>query len=236
METAELIHRIREYLHDPEGKIWEDSELSEMLDRAAECYSADTGIFRGNFNIMVDSEGVCKLPKNYLSFVAGWNGKGIHIDGISAGELSRFYSQFTTTDGEAEFVYEDLDTIGHFRFCPNPFLRQNITVFTSYYPYGMPSIPAYGIPTRTEDYGIPLVIRKFVKAGDVVFVRKESPENIPDYMALIYHVLYQAYNVDSDFNSPEKSSLYNTQYRNRIARFGQMKPGNSSVRKRGKFY
>ena len=105
-----------------------------------------------------------------------------------------------------------------------------------YYPYGIPAAPSYGIPTRTEDYGIPLKVCKFTKAGDVVFIRSERAENIPDYMALVYHVLYQAYNVDSDFSSPEKASLYNTQYRNRIARFGQMKSGNSSIRKRGKFY
>lgn len=236
MKISELIYRIREYLHDPDGKIWDDSELAEMIDRAAENYSSDTGIFRGHFNFVVDSDGGCNLPKNYIGFVAGWNDKGYHIENISVGELNRFYEQYTATDGDAEFVFEDLDDIGRFRFCPNPFKRQNITVYVPYYPYGIPAAPSYGIPTRTEDYGIPLKVCKFTKAGDVVFIRSERAENIPDYMALVYHVLYQAYNVDSDFSSPEKASLYNTQYRNRIARFGQMKSGNSSIRKRGKFY
>ena len=79
MKISELIYRIREYLHDPDGKIWDDSELAEMIDRAAENYSSDTGIFRGHFNFVVDSDGGCNLPKNYIGFVAGWNDKGYHM-------------------------------------------------------------------------------------------------------------------------------------------------------------
>ena len=111
MKTAELIRRIREYLHDPEGKIWNDAELADMIDRAAENYSADTGIFRGHFNFVVDADGGCSLPKNYIGFVSGWTEKGYHIENVSVGELNRFYSNYIATEGDAEFVFEDLDDI-----------------------------------------------------------------------------------------------------------------------------
>ena len=236
MKIPELKRRIREYLHDPEGKIWDDDELAGRIERAAENYSSDTGMFRGHSLFVVDEDGGWSLPKNYISFVAGWNEKGYHIDNVSAGELKRFYPNYTATEGDAEFVFEDLDDIGRVRFCPNPFKQQNSTIYVPYYPYGLAAAPSYGIPAKAEDYGIPLKIKKFTKVGDVVYVRKERAENIPDYMALVYHVLYQAYNVDSDFSSPEKAALFKAQYRNRIARFCQMKSGNSSIRKRVKFY
>ena len=353
MERAELKMRIREYLHDPEGKIWGDPELEEMLEAAARSYCLDTEIFRGVFNLDVNAEGVCKVPKDYLGFLAGWNEKGYRIERAGAEEVKRYYPDYTKVSGAAEFAYEGLNDIGYIRLCPNPYKGAESEV--EYYPvfsYGIPQLSGGGegkrralylrvVPsmgqliqigmlltqitadgyTRIEEYvkdmtsgkteeaeerkegmtateqslvdivldllpdgefvfreegsengilyeggklfvelsdnvrvwypdesggpyglslygayGVPTRVRKFIKTGDIVYIRQEKAEKIEDHMSLIYHVLYQAYNADSDFSNGEKAELYRVQYRNRIARFGQMRPSNRSIGKRLKFY
>ena len=79
MKQTEYLARIREFLHDPEGKIWTNEELSDMLASAADTYCEDTGIFRGNFNFLVDASGVFQLPPAYLALVAAWNDNGTVI-------------------------------------------------------------------------------------------------------------------------------------------------------------
>jgi len=236
MTEQEYLLRIREYLHDPEGKIWDDDELTKMLVQAAETYSKDTGIFRGRLLFMVNSDGVCMVPKNFLALVAGWNSLGSHIEAIPASELSRFYGNFSVVEGEAEFCYEDLDSIGEMRLCPNPHKTQDARYYYPNSSFGIPSISSYGIPAYGQDYGIPLVVNKFTPCGDAVYIRAEEFEKIPDYMALIYHVVYQAYTIDSDFQNGSKGALYHSQYKRRIARFGQMKASVSSVKNGGKYY
>lgn len=236
MNRRELIRRIREYLHDPEGKIWDNAELERMLDRAAESYSADTGIYRVPIKILVDEDGGCELPEKYLGLVALWNGSGYPVEKVSANELKRFYGFYTKTEGEAEYVYEDLDSIGRVRFCPNPYKKQNIREYVPFYPYGIPYLTHRGIPSRTTGYGIPHKILKFDTVVDGCYIRAEKAEKIQDHRALIYHVLWQAYHADSDFSDSGKAALYQGQYRARISRFRQMKGPNTTVRKRVKFY
>lgn len=236
MTKSTLIEKIRAYLRDTNGKIFEDSELSYMIDRAAEAYSADTGIFRSKFFFRVNSDGVCELPENYLKFLAAWNDNGEKICSIPIGEIARFYPDYYSIKGHPEFVYEDMDRIGCVRFCPNPYDFQNGISYTV--PgYGTPVLKhGYGIPDHAINYGIPISLHFFEETGDMVYIRKESAENISDYMALLFHVLYQAYNNDSDFHNADKAAFYRSQYRRRIARFGQMKPGNTSIRKQRNFY
>lgn len=235
MTEKEYLLRIREYLHDPGGKIWSDDELSKMLVQAAETYSKDTGIFRGKFHFMVNSDGVCMVPKNFLALVAGWNSLGSHIEAIPASELSRFYGNFSVVEGDAEYCYEDFGDIGKMRLCPNPYAKQDVKYYQPA-SFGLIPFSGYGIPAYGQDYGIPLVVNKFTPCGDAVYIRTEEFEKIPDYMALIYHVVYQAYTIDSDFQNTNKADLYYSQYKRRIAHFGQIKAMVSSVKNGGRYY
>ena len=236
MLRSEYIQKIRLFLRDTKGKIFEDAELLSMLDKAARNYSADTGAYRGKFTFIVSSDRVCTLPGNYLGFLAGWNGDGRHVEPISCNELYRYYGNYSVVSGEPEFVYENIDSIGTFRLCPNPYIQQNLRIYQPYFPYGLVVCANYGIPLWCNDYGIPHKIYRYKNCGEAVYVRLEEAEKISDYMALIYNVLYQAYSVDSEFQNLSKAELYNTQYKKRIARFGQVKNNLATVRRRGKFF
>lgn len=235
MTEKEYLLRIREYLHDPEGKIWNDDELTKMLVQSAKTYSKDTGIFRGRFSIMVNSEGSFRLPKDFVAFVAGWNPNGKHINAIPVTEVSRYYGDFSSVEGDAEFCYEDFEDIGKARLCPNPYAKQDVK---NYQPdsFGLIPLSGYGIPLHGQEYGLPTVIYKFNSCGDAVYIRTEEFERIPDYIALIYHVVYQAYTIDSDFQNTNKADLYYSQYKRRIAHFGQIKAMVSSVKNGGRYY
>lgn len=235
MIEQDYLFRIREYLHDPEGKNWNDEELRTMLHQAADTYSRDTGIFRGIFHFMVNKDGVCKLPKNFISFVAGWNALGNHIEAVPVSELARFYGDYSTVEGEAQFCYEELGNIGEMRLCPNPYKKTNLK---SYYPvsFGMIPFSNYGTPRNGESYGIPQIIHKFKSPGNAVYIRTEEFDKIPDYMALIYYTVYQAFTAESDFYNASKADMYYSQYQMRIARFGQIKTSVTSIRRGGKFY
>ena len=236
MKKSQLIEKIRVFLRDTNGKIWSDQELSSFFDNAADAYSADTECFRSQFFFCVNADGICKLPENYLKFLAAWNDNGQKILSISVREIQRFLPDYTSVKGRPDFLYEEMDRIGTIRFSPNPYERQKVAEY-SVAGYGIPDhAKTYGIPDHGRSYGIPSSIRIFQKAGDLIYIRRENAENIRDYMALIYHALYQAYNNDSDFHDAEKAEFYKTQYQRRIARFGQMKPANISIRKHRKFY
>ncbi len=236
MLRTELIRKIRDWLRDAKGVVWKDSELSAMLDRAAEAWSADTGAYKGRFNIVVSVDGSCELPANYVAFLAGWNVKTQRIEAMSSAELARRHGDYSVRSGLPEYVYEELDSSGRLRFSPNPYEKQSIRVLAPCYPYGIPVLPAYGIPVNTVDYGIPKEIYRFTNVGDVVYIRTESPEKISDPLALVYHVLGQAYDVDSDFADSRKALFFQSQYRARAARFGQVRSANAGARKRGNFF
>ena len=151
MTRTEYLRRIREYLHDPEGKVWSTSELAEMLSAAARAYSADTGIYRASFPLAADADGVCELPANYISFLAGWNKKGEPIEPTNMDELSRNYGDFTGLCGDPKYVYEETESIGRIRLCPHPDDGYGVRLVGKWFPYGTPLRSCYGNPIHNRD-------------------------------------------------------------------------------------
>ena len=236
MRRSEYISRIREYLHDPDGKVWSDAELSDMISAAARAYSADTGIYRASSPLAADDDGVCALPENYISFVAGWNRNGEPVEPTTVDDLAWRYGNFSDLRGEVRYVCEDTESLGRIRVCPRPEDGHGTEVYALAYPYGTVLRACYGIPIHDRDYGIPTVIRRFAACGTAVYVRNEQPENIRDHLAVIFHAAYQAYTMDSDFQDTEKGALYYGQYRRRVSRIGRYFYDSPRVRGGVKFF
>ena len=236
MQTAEYIKLIRAFLHDPDGKVFDDDELTGMLNTAAEAYCKDTGLYRGTFSFLVNEDGTGKAPDDYIEFVAGWNQEGRHIEMISSDELREQYGPYLSVKGTAQFIYEDFDSIGGFRLCPNPYDFQNLVLYVPASPYGIMIFSGYGTPAVRDGYGIPIAMRKHDSVGDASYVRSVGAEQIHDYMAVAYHAAYQAYTIDSDFQDLNKAQLYYSQYRGRVARTAQITHTSPRIRREGKFY
>ena len=236
MQTSEYIELIRAFLHDPEGKVFDDAELTNMLEDAAHEYCKDTALYRGTFSFLVDENGTCKAPEDYLEFVAGWNQDGRHVEAISTDELREQYGPYLQVKGTANFIFEDFENIGYLRLCPNPYDLQHLVLYVPANPYGIMLFSGYGTPRTRGGYGIPVIIREHDNIGDASYVRSVAPESVHDYMALVYHAVYQAYGIDSDFQDLDKAQLYYSQYRGRVAKTGQIMQSYSRVRQEGKFF
>ena len=226
---------MREYLHDPDGKVWDEKELTDFLNDAAGQYCRDTGSFRATISIQVDANGVMKAPNDYLEWVAGWNSLDQKIEAVTLDVVADWYGDFMTVKGHPRFIYEDVDSIGSFRLCPIPeggegsitivVIGQGTPVAST---YGIPKAASYGVATKFHGTGS--------SAGEMVYVKSESVEKIVDYMAIIYLSISMAYDVDSDFQDNRKSAMYYEQYKNRIARFGQIRRGGNQVLGGGHFF
>ena len=234
MTISEYLSRIRRYLYDPEGDVWSDDELLLLLDEAVRCFCADTGLYRGNVTILTDCSGRAKMPRNYISLVACWNPER-EIKPVSVTALNAERGDYSVAEGMADYAYEDLDSEGTLGFCPNPHRLQHVRVRHPWSAYGIPNLPRYGIPAETETYGIPRIIYRYIPAGDVVYIRVEELEQIADYMSVIYHVLYQAYLSDGDFQDESRAQGYHQIYQSRIARLNQLRTV-PVIRKRSNFY
>jgi len=236
MQKDEYIKIIRGFLHDPQGKVFDNDELETMLKTAADTYCKDTALYRGVFSLYVDSEAVGKLPDDYIEFVAGWNGDGFHLECADVDYLRTQYGHYLAVEGHARFIYEDLDNIGQYRICPNPYKFENLVLYIPENPYGVMLFESYGTAKARKGYGIPVSIAKFDNIGDVAYVKTVSYEAVQDYMALIYHAVYQAYTIDSDFQDADKARLFFIQYRGRVARVGNVIRSVPHVRREANFF
>lgn len=234
MTRSEYLAKIRQYLYDPDGKVWTDDELDRMLDEAVRTFCSDTGMYRGRISLFADTSGRVRMPRNYISLVAGWNPER-ELKTISVNALNAERGDYISAEGMADYIYEDLDSGGTLRLCPNPNGRQDLRVLQPWYPYGIPNLPGYGIPVNVEDRGIPFLIHHYIPAGDLVYIRVEELERIADHMSVIYHVLYQAFLSDGDFQDESRAQGYHQIYKSRIARLNQLRTV-QSIRKRSNFY
>ena len=236
MTEENYLKTIRAFLHDPDGQVFGDSELLKMLDTAAKTYCKDTALYRGNFPFFVNESGIGKLPDDFIEFLAGWNDEGFHIETTSTESLNDEYTNYITVKGHGKYIYEDLESIGQYRLCPNPHDLQNIVVFVSSSAYGITPFPGYGTPISRHGYGISADVRQYEFIGDAAYVRSVPIERIQDYMALVYHAVYQAYTIDSDFQDENKARLFYFQYRQRVARIGNVLRSTPRARSEGKFF
>ena len=236
MTESDYIKTVRAFLHDSEGKVFDDEELLKMLSTAAYTYCKDTALYRGAFHFFVDEKGAGKLPDDYVEILAAWNGEGYHVEPISVSELSCIYGNYISVQGNERFVYEDLDDIGKYRLCPNPYENENVISFVSETPYGITPFPGYGTPISRHGYGFSTDVRQYNFIGDAEYVRVVPIERIQDYMALVYHAVYQAYTIDSYFQDENKARLFYSQYRQRVARIGNILRSTPHIRSEAKFY
>lgn len=234
MTRSEYLAKIRLYLYDPKGKVWTDEELHPMLDEAVRCFCADTMLYRGRITILTDECGRVKMPENYIGLAASWNPERA-MKQVSVKVLNAERGDYISAEGMADYIYEDLDPGGKLRLCPNPNRLQQIRTFHPSEPYGVMNLPGYGVPVKTETYGIPKVIYRFIPAGDLVYIRVEELEQIADYMSVIYHVLYQAYLSDGDFQDESRALGFYQIYKNRTARLNQLK-NVPAIRKKSHFF
>ena len=233
MRREDILSRLRWYLFDAGGAAWSDVELSAMLDRAAEAYSFDTGYFRSRFDLVVSEDGKGEFPDSYLSFLAAWNNEGQPIRPVSPNELANYASNYAEMTGVAEFITGDLTSNGAFRLVPNP-AGLSSAVEYEVEPYGV-LLDGWGV-LDDIGYGVCNTLTDFLPVGEVHFVRKGEVEEIKDHTALIFHVLGQAFNADTDFNNPDRASAYFAKYRERISGFVQIRKKAYGKLRGGKFF
>ena len=236
MTEENYLKTIRAFLHDPDGEVFNDSELLNMLDTAAKTYCKDTALYRGSFSFFVNDSGVGKLPDDYIEFVASWNGEGFHVEMVSSDDMNDEYGSYLAVKGLPKYIYEDLESIGEYHLCPNPYDLQHVVFYVPESPYGILPFSGYGTPITGNGYGMPVAVRQSDHIGDASYVKSIPFDRIQDYMAVVYHAVYQAYTIDSDFQDENKARLFYTQYRGRVARVGNVLHSVPHTRSEGKFF
>ena len=236
MKQNDLIKLLREYLHDPEGKVWSDTELVELLERAARDYSFDTQSFRTVYRPLVAADGRIKFPPAFAAVLAAWNDNHLPVDPANSGDAADAFGDFRNTAGDAQILYEDLDTFGVARLCPNPARKQAVRRFAPADPYGVIVRNGYGTWRPASGYGIPLAGAAYHAVIEIVYVRLAPPEEIDDYLALIAHAAAGAYSADSDFQNPDRAALYRGEYRRRTARANAARTAGAPHRTNAKFF
>lgn len=235
MDKNGFLKKLRLFLADKDQKIWNDDELAVLLDEALMQYCIDSGCFTGSFDFGQDSNGVYHYPDDFASFMIGWNAQGQEITPATAKELFvRSYCDSKCT-GEAEYIYDDLDSHGCFSLYPDPsksHKRKDVTVTS---PYGEISDNDYGV-FLTEDYGTTLTVDVFDFAGRIFYRKIGKYENIKDYMAVIYYAMSLAYSVDSDLANAEMSAYWKKMYKTRLSVFGRIKHNNTGKTVSGNFF
>lgn len=291
MEQNQLLSVVRRYLNDKSSLVWKDEELLRMIHTAVKCYSEDTGCFHGKFDFCPDANGFYSYPEDYICFQVGWNKEEHNVQAICSHELQRFYSDSLFVKGLPKFIFDDLDTNGQYRLCPNPIELQNIQIADSDYGdviisdpeicgtiikseiwkqssdygiisdeygitspgyafgtiltiteyefdgnYGVIYNDEYGTEKEGAFYGVAISVIQYNFVGDAMYSRYAELFEISDYMALVYHVLYQSYNTDSDFSDPSRANVFLMKYRNRVSMFSQIRHKNKGKSLTGKFF
>lgn len=222
MNKKNFISMVRYYLYDTSSLIWEDNELIKMTDNAAKAYSEDTKFFHAKENFVPEKDGSYIYPDDFICFNAGWNSEGVSIRAVSSRELEYHFPDPMNIKGNPEFIYDDISDKKRFRLCPDPANMQNAKE-QIYDGYGIFADGGFGTETDSGKYGIIFSVTDYNFIGDMVYARYALFEEIKDYVALIFHVLFQAFDTDSEFSDPEKAAYYKNMYKSRVAMFNQVK-------------
>lgn len=240
MERKGLIDMIRYYLYDTAGQIWKDREINRMIDNAVKAYSEDTGIYHAQADFVPDVFGNYYYPDDFIHFQCGWNVQQGTVSASCSHEIEYHFSDPLTVKGVPEFIYDDLNddlyNNRQYRLCPVPENMQNVAV--SIYGYGdlADDDGNYGVIDNLSDYGVFSGIVSYDFAGDMMYSRYASYSEVKDYTALMYHVLFQAFNMDTDFTDPDKAGYFKSMYENRIAMFKQVKHKNTGKTMNNNFF
>lgn len=235
MDKNGYLEKLRLFLADKDKKIWNDDELSILLDEALMQYCIDSGCFTGSFDFGPDDNGVYHYPDDFASFMIGWNAQGAEITPATARELFVRSCRDSKRTGEAEYIYDDLDSYGNYSLYPTPPDLQNRKKFTITPQYGELSDSNYGV-YLTEDYGTTLKLEIFDFAGRIFYKKAGKYENVKDYMAIIYYAMSLVYRADSDFANAELSAYWKNIYKTRLSVFGRIKHNNTGRAVSGNFF
>lgn len=234
MDRKNFISMVRNYLYDTSEMVWKDDELSQMIDKAVKAYSEDTIFFHSIAAFVPDTDGRYHYPDDFICFNAGWNSEGIQIKASSEKELEYFFSDPLDMNGVPSFIYDDISDRRKFRLCPDPAAIQDAQHII--FDYGIREDDDYGTENSSGKYGVVLSVTSFQFVGDMMYSRYADFEEIKDYTALIYHVLFQAFDTDSEFSSPDKAAYYKEMYKKRVAMFNQVKNKNNGSTFVNKFF
>lgn len=234
MDRKNFVSMVRNYLYDTSELVWKDDELDGMIDKAVKAYSEDTNFFHATVAFVPATDGKYYYPEDFIRFNAGWNSEGIQIKASSEHELEYFFPDPLGIKGVPSFIFDDISDRRKFRLCPDPAVIQNAQHVNT--DYGIRSDAGYGTESSSGQYGVVLSVTTFQFVGDMMYSRYACFEEIKDYTALLYHVLFQSFDTDSEFSSPDKASYYKDMYKKRVAMFNQVKYKNNGSTFVNKFF
>ena len=216
MQKIDFLKKLRMFLADPDGKIWNDNELFVILDRALEQYCSDVKLFTGSLDFYPDPAGVYHYPENFVDFMVGWNSNGQEIKQATALTLFERSGYNANRNGTPQYIFDDTESYGNFSVYPLPGNNQNSVTCTITPETGEVTDSNYGV-FLTEDYGTTLSIDVFDFAGTIFYHKKGEFQDIRDYMAIIYCAMSFAYTADSEFGNAQKAAYWYNIYSKRVA-------------------
>jgi hypothetical protein len=235
MDKQGFVNKLRLFLADPEGKIWNNAELDMLLDEALKQYCKDSGAFTGIFDFYPDDDGIYRYPDDYAGFMIGWNSDGKEITQATARELFFRSGKDMSKTGKPEYIFDDFSSYGDFSLYPVPENLQNRINISITPAFGEIIDDDYGVYLN-DDYGTTLSVEEFTFTGNIVYRKVGRFEDVKDHMAIIYYALSLAYCADSEFANAELASYWQNMYRSRIAAFSRVKHDNSGRSIKGNFY
>lgn len=231
MKKTELVALTRRFLGDVAGKVWNDTELERFIDEAARRYAEDAECFHAAFPFFPAADGGYEYPEDMICLLVAWNRDGENI-------LPQAHHDLTADEaaqrGVPKFIFDDLNDPGKFRLAPDPEEMQGVTPFEVDEWGEIVEGGPWGV--IDEGFGVVLDADGYTFVGDAEYVRSAKVEEIRDYLALVYHAMYQAYNTDAEFANPELAQIYLARYRRRVAMFGQVKHQNAGLSRAGNFF
>ena len=235
MDKQGYLRKLRLFLADPEGKIWDDMELYTLLDEALKKYCIDSGAVKAEFDFLPDKDGVYYYPEDFGTFMIGWNKAGREITPATARDLFVRSYRDRNRKGDAEYIFDDLSSYGSFALYPDPADMQNVMSITITPDWGEIFDSDYGV-FIDDDFGTTLLVDLFDHAGTIFYHRVGNYEDIKDYMSVICYALSLAYGVDSDFANVELSVYWKRMYKSRLAVTGRVVLNNTGRTVSENFY
>lgn len=235
MNKSGYLKKLRFFLADPDGKMWDDIELNTFLDESLKRYCIDSCCFIGEFAFLPDKDGTYHYPEDFGKFLIGWNASGTEIKPSTSKELFLNCHYDITRQGEARYIYDDLSSHGDFSLYPTPSEMSNLQYITILPDYGEILDDRYGV-YLTSDYGTTFTVIDSGNAGTYYYCKIGEYEEVKDYMSIICYALHLAYLSDSDFADADASEYWYSLYKSRLGVFGRVLHNNAGKTVTGHFY
>lgn len=235
MDKSDFLLKLRRYLADPDGKIFNDLELLDYLEKALQQYSIDTGAFISKFEFHPDALGIYHYPDDFTSFLIGWNKEGKEIVPSTGSELFKRTQNYSLRAGNPQYIYDDRHTNGTYSLYPVPENNQDFSSCVVTPLFGEIIDSDYGV-YQTSEYGVTLSVAAFRVEGEIYYRRTGRFEEVKDYQAIIYYAMSLAYLADSEFSDPQKSFFWKQQYDYRVNAYNMIQKDNCGEQVSGNFY